>query len=65
VTSLPFWWRAWRAVDKFCQAGFDGVFGWLRPRGQREPVNRYVCPHNDYLCDKYGCPDDPNWTGDR
>lgn len=26
---------------------------------------RFTCPHNDYLCDKYGCPDDPNWRGDR
>lgn len=26
---------------------------------------RYVCPHDDPLCDKYGCPDDPNWKGDR
>lgn len=22
------------------------------------------CGHNDHLCDKYGCPDDPGWVGD-
>lgn len=26
---------------------------------------RFRCPHDDYLCDKYGCPDDPSWAGDR
>jgi hypothetical protein len=26
----------------------------------------FVCPHDgDYLCRKYGCPDDPSWKGDR
>lgn len=24
-----------------------------------------TCPHNDPLCTKYGCPDDPKWRGDR
>lgn len=35
-------------------------------REQREQLERFTCPHEgDYLCDKYGCPDDPNWRGDR
>lgn len=25
----------------------------------------FECPHDDYLCARYGCPDDPRWTGDR
>lgn len=23
-----------------------------------------VCKHSDPLCNKYGCPDDPDWMGD-
>lgn len=45
---------------------------WLRrndkpvmKRALREQVERYRCPHDDYLCDRYGCPDAPTWKGDR
>lgn len=47
---------------------------WWRDRRDRKWVDLQVseftrrnfkCPHDDYLCDKYGCPDDPSWRGDR
>lgn len=52
------------------------VWYWRRERRDRERVRRdlaafearnrhFVCPHNDRLCDRYGCPDDPDWRGDR
>lgn len=31
---------------------------------RRPPRSKYVCEHNDSLCRRYGCPDDPNWKGD-
>ena len=52
----------------------DEVVHWRRNRRDRERVardlaafaerNRVGCEH-DYLCAKYGCPDDPSWKGDR
>jgi hypothetical protein len=43
-----------------------------RRRRERELVRelrharaRFRCSRSDYLCGKYGCPDDPTWTGDR
>lgn len=55
---------------------FAGIADWWRElRHQREWIKldverakereRFRCPHNDFLCDKYGCPEDPNWKGDR
>jgi hypothetical protein len=50
---------------------------WRNRRAQRERERnerimsnfaqrkRFECPHDDYLCARYGCPDDPNWKGDR
>jgi hypothetical protein len=38
-----------------------------KPKVQKEPF-RCTCPKIDGtldLCKKYGCPDDPNWRGDR
>jgi hypothetical protein len=35
-------------------------------RASASPSRPFVCPHdNDPLCRKYGCPDDPEWRGDR
>lgn len=27
-------------------------------------AEEFECTHNDSLCSKFGCPDDPNWKGD-
>lgn len=53
----------------------DLVDWWRELRHQRDWIKRDVerakraerfrCPHDDYLCDKYGCPNDPTWKGDR
>lgn len=50
-------------------------FRWVAERRARRQLERdarafdarvrFVCPHDDYLCDKYGCPEDPGWKGDR
>lgn len=55
--------RAFRVVGRAVVA----VVGPLtRPLYRRRagPV-RYACPHDDRLCDRYGCPADPTWAGDR
>lgn len=55
LDDLRNWWRELREQREWIRRD-------VRERERRE---RYVCPHQDYLCDKYGCPDDPRWTGDR
>lgn len=55
VTRLREWWQ-WRRRD---QRWVEEQVREFRRR------NNFTCPHDDYLCDKYGCPDDPNRTGDR
>lgn len=47
---------------------------WRERREEREWVRQHVhefnrrnglCRHDDPLCRRYGCPDDPSWRGDR
>ena len=56
----------WLTVFSF-PTGF--VFGyfvtkWQLHKHNPQPPEPFECTHNDSLCDKYGCPDDPNWKGD-
>lgn len=40
--------------------------GWIKKVIEKidQPREPFECPHDDSLCRKYGCPDDPNWHGD-
>lgn len=55
VANLVQWWRERRAEREWIK----------RDVHQAKHRARFRCPHDDYLCDKYGCPDDPGWRGDR
>lgn len=60
---------SWLQLEHFgplggCWTGWVAARSALRHEHKwREDTN--VCRHGDVLCDRYGCPDDPNWKGDR
>jgi hypothetical protein len=55
------WVTEWRERRRWSREQKQRVARELRAFAERN----FTCPHGDYLCDKYGCPDDPNWKGDR
>ncbi len=60
----------WREVTVYAPAlpvepGNQKVVSAKEPPRFNPTDRKYVCSHDDPLCDRYGCLDDPNWAGDR
>lgn len=66
VTSRS--WRDWFRKRRFWRCWFCDLreeMGWDDSQSTLALPVKFVCTHNNPLCDKFGCPDDPEWRGDR
>ena len=65
------WFRRWRERRRRPSALVQRAFKpdnlddeWVDARVHEFSRRNDLCQHDDPLCRRYGCPDDPNWKGD-